>query len=238
MTRFIEVIKGHFDVTNPDYRVQRPEYLGGKRIPVNMNTVVQNSPTDGTVTPLGTTGAFSVTSDSDDDLFTKSFTEWGTLLGLVCIRTDRTYQQGLNKQWSMSDKFDFYWPEFANLGEEGVLNKEIYLQGNSVRDNDGNIVDDKVFGYQERYANYRMNPDQISGMMRSNYSESLDIWHYADYYDSLPTLSDTWLKEDKSNIERTLAVQNSHQFLGDFFFNAIYTRPMPLYSVPGLIDHH
>lgn len=238
-TRFIETIKSHFDVTNPDYRLARPEYLGGKRIPVNMNTVVQNSPTTGDdITPLGTTGAYSVTSDSDEDLFTKSFTEWGTLLGLVCVRTDRTYQQGLNRQWSMSDKYDFYWPEFANLGEEIVTNKELYLQGDNVKDNDGNIIDDKAFGYQERYAWYRMMPDLVSGELRSNYSQSLDVWHYADYYTQLPTLSDTWLKEDKSNIERTLAVQDHDQFIGDFFFKAIYTRPMPLYSVPGLIDHH
>lgn len=238
-TRFIETIKSHFDVTNPDYRLARPEYLGGKRIPVNMNTVVQNSPTTGDdITPLGTTGAYSVTSDSDEDLFTKSFTEWGTLLGLVCVRTDRTYQQGLNRQWSMSDKYDFYWPEFANLGEEIVTNSELYLQGDNVKDSDGNIIDNKAFGYQERYAWYRMMPDLVSGELRSNYSQSLDVWHYADYYTQLPTLSDTWLKEDKSNIERTLAVQDHDQFIGDFFFKAIYTRPMPLYSVPGLIDHH
>lgn len=239
-TRFIETIKSHFNVTNPDYRLQRPEYLGGKRIPINMNTVVQNSPTvSDTTTPLGTTGAYSVTSDSDNDLFTKSFTEWGTLMGLICIRTDRTYQQGLNKQWSMSDKYDFYFPEFANLGEEPVYNKEIYLQGSEViNESTGNAYDEEAFGYQERWANYRYIPDIVSGELRSNYAQSLDIWHYADYYEAMPTLSDEWLVEDDANIERTLAVQDHDQFLGDFFFKATYTRPMPLYSVPGLIDHH
>lgn len=239
-TRFIETIKSHFNVTNPDYRLQRPEYLGGKRIPINMNTVVQNSPTvSDTTTPLGTTGAYSVTSDSDNDLFTKSFTEWGTLMGLVCIRTDRTYQQGLNKQWSMSDKYDFYFPEFANLGEEPVFNKEIYLQGSEViNESTGNPYDEEAFGFQERWANYRYIPDTVSGELRSNYAQSLDIWHYADYYEAMPTLSNEWIEEDSANIERTLAVQNHDQFLGDFFFKATYTRPMPLYSVPGLIDHH
>lgn len=239
-TRFIETIKSHFNVTNPDYRLQRPEYLGGKRIPINMNTVVQNSPTISEVTtPLGTTGAYSVTSDSDNDLFTKSFTEWGTLMGLICIRTDRTYQQGLNKQWSMSEKYDFYFPEFANLGEEIVANKELYLQGSEViNENTGIAYDDEAFGYQERYANYRFIPDIVSGELRSNYAQSLDIWHYADYYEAMPTLSDEWLEEDSANIERTLAVQDHDQFLGDFYFKATYTRPMPLYSVPGLIDHH
>lgn len=236
-TRFIELIQSHFNVTNPDYRLQRPEYLGGKRIPINMNTVVQNSPEVSDSTPLGTTGAYSVTSDNDE-FFTKSFTEWGTLIGLICVRTDRTYQQGLNKMWTQKDKFDYYFPEFANLGEEMVANREIYLQGSSVVDSDGNIVDEQAFGYQERWANYRYTPDIVTGEMRSNYAQSLDIWHYADYYDQLPTLSPEWLEEDDANIERTLAVQNHDQFLGDFFFKTTYTRPMPLYSVPGLIDHH
>ena len=229
-TRYIEMVKSHFNVTNPDYRVQRPEYLGGKRIPINMNQVIQsNDAYTSSSTPLGTTGAYSVTSDRDD-MFTHSFTEHGILMGLCCTRTVHTYQQGLNRQFSKKKLTDFYFPEFANLGEQAILNKEIYLQGSS--------TDDEAFGYQEAWATERYFPDIVTGEFRSNFAQSLDIWHYADNYNTLPSLGDTWIKEGSENLGRTLAVQNHSQFIADFYFGAVYTRPMPLYSIPGLIDHH
>lgn len=228
-TRYIEMIKAHFNVTNPDYRMQRPEYLGGKRIPINVNQVIQSTPTDGTSTPLGTTGAFSVTADRES-LFTHSFTEHGILMGLCCVRTVHTYQQGLNAQYSKKKFTDFYFPEFANLGNFAILNKELYMAG------DGE--DEDAFGYQEAWACERYFPNIVTASMRSNYAQSLDIWHYADNYTERPYLGDKWIVEGPENVERTLAVQNEDQFFGDFYFKATYTRPMPLYSIPGLIDHH
>ena len=235
-TRYIEMVKSHFDVTNPDFRMQRPEYLGGERIPINMNQVVQNS--ESATTPLGSTGAMSVTSNVNGDLFTHSFTEHGILIGLAVVRTIHTYQQGLNRQYSKKKFTDFYFPEFANLGEQAILNKEIYLQGPSVVDDDGNIVDEQAFGYQEAWGNERYFPDIVTGEMRSNYAQSLDLWHYADDYAQLPSLGDEWIMETDQNVARTLAVESHDQFLGDFYFGAVYTRPMPMFSVPGLIDHH
>lgn len=237
-TRYIEMVKSHFNVTNPDYRLQRPEYLGGKRIPINMNQVIQSTQVQGSgQTPLGTTGAYSVTSDRDD-MFTHSFTEHGILLGLACVRTTHTYQQGLNRQYSKKNLTDFYFPEFANLGEQAILNKEIYLQGYNPGGGQDADIDEQAFGYQEAWATERYFPDIVTGEFRSNYSAPLDIWHYADYYTALPSLGDTWIKETDTNVARTLAVQNHSQFIADFYFGAIYTRPMPLYSIPGLIDHH
>lgn len=247
-SRYIEVVKGHFDVTNPDFRVQRPEYLGGKRIPINMNQVIQTDssgktsywdPNEGDSgewktndkTPQGNAAAYSITSDSNEDLFTKSFTEHGILMGLICVRTDHSYQQGLNRQFSMKKFTDYYWPEFANLGEMAILNKEIYMSGTETDD-------EAAFGYQEAWANYRYFPNIITGEMRSNYAQSLDIWHYGDDYSQLPNLGSDWIDEPEENMARTLAIQNHDQLFGDFYFGAIYTRPMPLYSVPGLIDHH
>ena len=244
-SRYIEVVKGHFDVTNPDFRVQRPEYLGGKRIPINMNQVIQTDASgkssyyDATTsswvtddkTPQGNAAAYSVTADSNEDLFTKSFTEHGILMGLVCVRTDHSYQQGLNRQFSMKKFTDYSWPEFANLGEMAILNKEIYLTGTT-------SDDEAAFGYQEAWANYRYFPNIITGEMRSNYAQSLDIWHYGDDYSQLPSLGSDWIDEPETNMGRTLAIQNHDQLFGDFYFGAIYTRPMPLFSVPGLIDHH
>lgn len=245
-SRYIEVLKGHFGVTNPDYRLQRTEYLGGMRTPININQVVQTDATsqqlggeyvDGVWTwgmsdlsPQGNTAAYSLTTGRDQDLFTHSFTEHGWLLGLAVVRQQNTYQQGLNRMFSRKSKFDFYWPEFANLGNQDIKNKEIMLQGTS--------ADEQVFGYQEAYAEYRYHPDIVTSEMRSNYSQSLDIWHWADYYETLPSLGDEWIDATKANIARTLAIQNHDQFMGDFYFNCVMTRPMPLYSVPGLIDHH
>ena len=245
-TRYIELIKSHFSVTNPDFRMQRPEYLGGMQTPININQVVQTDATSqqlggeyvegvwtwnmSDLSPQGNTAAYSLTTGRNKDLFTHSFTEHGILMGLCCVRTVHTYQQGLNRMFSAKKFTDFYFPEFANLGNMAVYEKEIYLQGTS--------ADDDVFGYQEAWANYRYMPDIVTGEMRSNYSASLDIWHWADYYTSKPSLGSDWIDETKNNIARTLAVQSHDQFMGDFYFQAIYTRPMPLYSVPGLIDHH
>lgn len=250
-TRYIEMIKGHFGVTNPDFRMQRPEYLGGMRQPININQVVQTDATSQQVvydaqtgwsmkdlSPQGNTAAYSLTSWKNKDLFTHSFTEHGILMGLAVVRQTHTYQQGLNRMFSQKKFYDFYFPEFANLGNQPIYNKEIYLQSDSVVDTDGSVVNDQVFGYQEAWANYRYMPDIVTGEMRSNYSQSLDIWHWADDYSQLPSLGSDWIDETDENIERTLAVQNHDQFMGDFFFSAVYTRPMPLYSVPGLIDHH
>ena len=245
-TRYIELLRSHFKTTNPDFRMQRAEYLGGMRTPININQVVQTNATQeqlggeyqsgnwvwsmSDVTPQGNTAAYSLTSGRNKDLFTHSFTEHGWVIGLCVIRQTRTYQQGLNRMFSRKSMFDYYWPELANLGEQSILNKEIYLQGTS--------KDEEAFGYQERYAEYRYMPDIVTGEMRSNYSASLDIWHWADDYNALPTLGSDWIDEDKTNIQRTLAVQNHDQFFGDFWFNCIMTRPMPMFSVPGLIDHH
>ena len=156
----------------------------------------------------------------------------------VFHRTSHTYQQGLNRQFSKKKFTDFYFPVFANLGNQAVLNKEIYMQGSGVTDTDGNVVDEQAFGYQEAWATERYFPDIVTAEMRSSYSASLDIWHYADSYSALPSLGDEWIKETKNNVNRTLAVQSQSQFIADFYFGAIYTRPMPLYSIPGLIDHH
>ena len=244
-TRYIELLKSHFRTTNPDFRMQRAEYLGGMRTPININQVVQTDATSqqlggkyvgGTWTwemsdlsPQGNTAAYSLTSGRNKDLFTHSFTEHGWLIGIAVVRIVHSYQQGLNRMFSRKSMFDYYWPEFAHLGEQAILNKEIYLQGTS--------QDEEAFGYQERYAEYRYMPDIITGEMRSNYTTSLDIWHWGDNYSALPTLGSAWIDEPKTNIQRTLAVQNHDQFMGDFYFNVVMTRPMPLYSVPGLIDH-
>lgn len=243
-SRYIETILSHFKVTNPDFRMQRPEYMGGTRIPINMNQVVQtdssgkssyyDSTSSGWVTeektPQGNLAAYSATADSNKDMWTHSFTEHGILMGLAVVRCDHTYQQGLNRMWSRKSMFDYYWPELANLGEMAILNKEIYLQGNS--------TDEEAFGYQEAWADYRYKPSIITGEMRSNYAQSLDIWHYGDDYASLPSLGSTWIDEPTENMARTLAVQSHDQFFGDFYFEPTYALPMPLYSVPGLIDHH
>ncbi|UPW41054.1 major capsid protein [Sigmofec virus UA08Rod_5658] len=230
-TRYIEILKSHFGVTSPDARLQRPEYLGGSRIPININQVVQNSATSENGTPQGTTAAYSLTTDSHSE-FTKSFVEHGFIIGLMVARYDHTYQQGLERFWSRKDRFDYYWPVFANLGEQAVLNKELFAQGNA--------EDDEVFGYQEAWADYRYRPSRVTGEMRSSYAQSLDVWHLADYYKSRPSLSDAWIREDPATVNRVLAVSDnlSAQLFCDIFIRCFATRPMPLYSIPGLIDHH
>lgn len=230
-TRYIEILKSHFGVTSPDARLQRPEYLGGNRIPININQVVQSSATAAEGTPLGDTAAFSLTTDTHGD-FIKSFVEHGFIVGVMVARYDHTYQQGLERFWSRKDRFDYYWPVFANIGEQAVLNKEIYAQGNE--------KDDEVFGYQEAWADYRYKPSRVTGEMRSSAPTSLDVWHLADEYTQLPTLSDSWIREDKSNVDRVLAVTSavSNQMFADIYVQCEATRPMPVYSIPGLIDHH
>lgn len=230
-TRYIEIIKAHFGVQSPDARQQRSEYLGGTRVPINMDQVVQTSNSGDGITPQGNTAAYSLTA-FNESMFTKSFTEHGYIIGLACIRTEHTYQQGIERFWSRKKMLDYYFPTLANLGEQAILNKEIYAQGNT--------TDDEAFGYQEAWAEYRYKPSRVSGAMRSNYQTTLDAWHYADKYTSQPILSSDWIDETSANIDRTLAVQSAteDQFIADFYFACEATRPMPLYSIPGLIDHH
>lgn len=233
-TRYTEILNAHFGVTSPDARLQRPEYLGGKRVPINIDQVLQTSATSD-VSPQGNTAAFSLTTDISSS-FTKSFTEHGWIIGVCCIRTDHTYQQGLDKMWSRSRRFDFYWPTLANISEQPVFRREVNISGNTERDDD-------VFGYQEAWAEYRYKPSRVCGAFRSNYGQSLDSWHYADYFGAAnqdPFIADRdFMAETYVNVDRTLAVQSSleDQFLCNFFFDATWVRPMPLYSVPGLIDH-
>lgn len=229
-TRYIEILKAHFGVTSPDARLQRPEYLGGNRIPININQIVQQSQTTDQ-SPQGNPVGLSLTSDTHSD-FRKSFVEHGFVLGLMVARYDHTYQQGLERFWSRKDRFDYYWPVFANIGEQAVLNKEIYAQGSA--------ADDEVFGYQEAWADYRYKPNRVTGEMRSSSPQSLDSWHFGDDYDTLPSLSDSWIREDPKNIDRTIAVTSAitHQFFADLYIHCRSVRPMPVYSIPGLIDHH
>ena len=236
-SRYIEMIQSIFGVTSPDARLQRPEYLGGSRFSINMDQVLQTSATDST-SPQGNTAAFSCTV-STGEMFTHSFTEHGTLMCLGVIRTDHTYQQGIEAQWLRKSKFDCYIPQFANLGEMPIKNAEIYAQGSTVVDSDGNIVDDQVFGYQEAWSSYRFKPSRISSELRSTYAQSLDYMHYGDDYASLPTLSSSWIDETEANIDRTIAVQSStsNQFFADFYFDGTYVRPMPVYSVPAMLNH-
>lgn len=232
-TRYTEIIRSHFGVISPDARQQRPEYLGGTRVPINIDQVIQSSgsytQSGVTNTPQGTAAAYSLTNMAGG-MFTKSFTEHGYIMGLAAVRTEHTYQQGLEKMWSRKKRFDFYWPSLANIGEQAVYNREIYAQGTD--------TDAEAMGYQEAWAEYRYKPDRVSGQFRSNLTDSLDSWHFADYYTSLPTLSGTWIDEVKTNVDRTIATQDEDQFIADFYFNAECSRPMPLYSIPGLLDHH
>lgn len=230
-TRYIELLKSHFGVTSPDARLQRPEYLGGNRVPITINQVLQQSATVEGSTPQGTPTGLSLTSDSNSD-FTKSFVEHGFVLGLMVARYDHTYQQGLNRMWSRKSRFDYYWPVFANIGEQAVLNKEIYA--------DGSAKDNEVFGYQEAWADYRYRPNICTGEMRSQATKSLDVWHLGDDYSTRPFLSDAWIREDKSNLDRALAINSSvsNQLWADIYIQNICTRPLPMYSIPGLIDHH
>jgi len=231
-TRYTEQIFAHFGVKSPDARLQRPEYLGGGKTAIIVNPIAQTSATGltGGSTPAGSLAAVA-TGIAHDHGFTQSFTEHGYVLGLVNVYADLTYQQGLRRHWSRSTKYDFYWPVFANLGEQSVLNKEIYVRG------DAN--DALVFGYQERWAEYRYNPSEITGLFRSTSAGTIDPWHLAQRFTSLPTLNDTFI-QDTPPVSRVLAVgagANGQQLLMDAFFDCQLARPMPLYSVPGLVDH-
>ncbi|QXP07861.1 MAG: major capsid protein [Arizlama microvirus] len=231
-TRYTEIIRAHFGVVSPDARLQRPEYLGGGSTNININPIAQTSSSTvtGSSTPMGTLAAMG-TALAHNHGFTQSFTEHGVIIGLVSIRADLTYQQGLPRMWSRQTRYDFYFPAFAHLGEQAVLNKEIYLQGTS--------ADENVFGYQERWAEYRYKPSQISGLFKSTAAGTLDAWHLAQKFNTLPTLNNTFI-EDTPPLDRALAVgdeANGQQFLFDSFFDVKMARPMPMYSVPGLIDH-
>lgn len=230
-TRYTEILRSHFGVISPDSRLQRPEYLGGSESPVIINPVVQNSATGatGAATPQGNLAAFGLASStSAKHGFTKSFVEHGIIIGLLNVRADLTYQQGIPRMFSRRTRFDFYWPVLAHLGEQAILNKEIYAQGND--------KDDEVFGYQERYAEYRYFPSMITGKLRSTDPQSLDVWHLSQKFENLPTLSAQFIEDDPP-VNRILAVQNEPQFIIDSYIDMKCARPMPVYGVPGLVDH-
>ena len=227
-SRYVEILRSIWSVTPLDASLHRSEYLGGFRTPINITQVLQTSSTDA-VSPQGNTAAYSYTPDSQD-VFTKSFEQHGYLMCVACIRTEKTYQQGIERFWNRKGKFDFYIPQLANIGEQAILNKEIYATGTA--------TDDQAFGYQEAWADYRYKPSTVSGKMRSNATGTLDSWHYAENYSTLPTLSTGWIDEDNAVISRTLAVTNEPQFIGDFYFNATWVREMPVYSVPGLSERY
>lgn len=226
-TRYTEIIRSFFGVISPDARLQRPEYLGGSSNRIDVNVIPQTSGTTD-VSPQANLSAFAVATNGRGNGFSKSFTEHGWIIGLVNVRADLTYQQGINRMWTRSTKFDMYWPTFAFLGEQAVLNKEIYAQGTE--------EDDKVFGYQERYAEYRYAPSQVTGKFRSTYAQSLDSWHLAQKFENLPKLSPEFIV-DNPPIDRVVAVPSEPQFLLDAWFNLSCVRPMPVYGVPGLMDH-
>ncbi|AXH76663.1 MAG: major capsid protein [Microviridae sp.] len=232
-TRYTELVRSHFGVVSPDARLQRPEYLGGGSSPIIVNPIAQNSATgtQGSTTPLGTLGAMG-TGLGTKHGFSTSFVEHGMVIGLACVRADLTYQQGLRRMWSRKTRYDYYFPVFSHLGEQAVLNKEIYVQGTP--------EDEGVFGYQERWAEYRYNPSQITGLFRSTAQGTLDAWHLAQNFTALPTLNDTFISETPP-VDRIVAVPSTvtepREFIADIFFNVRAARPMPLYSVPGLIDH-
>lgn len=227
-SRYREMIYSLFHTKISDKTVQIPEYLGGTRITINMSQVIQTSGTTAE-SPQGNTAAVSVTP-YNGSMFTKSFEEHGYVIGVCCIRHDHTYQQGLERMWSRKTNLDFYYPVFANLGEQAILKKELYLTGTE--------TDEQAFGYQEAWAEYRMKPNRISGKFRSNATGTLDSWHYGDNYAEAPNLSQAWMKEGDSEIQRTLAVDNEPQFIMDTIVDNTSVRPMPMYSIPGLVDHH
>lgn len=228
-SRYIEMIRSIYGVTNPDFRLQRAEYLGGFRLPINVNQVLQSDAGASDATPLGHTGAYSLTADARDDVFTHSFTEHGTLMGLITIRHEHSYGQGCPRMFTRKKIFDYYTPQLANLSEQAVLAKEIYCDGTS--------DDENAWGYQEAWAEYRYFPNQVHGEIRASYAQSLSVWTYQDYYEERPTMGDKWIDESDVEIQNTLAVQNHDQFFANYYFKPIYIRPMPVYSVPGLTGH-
>ncbi len=226
-TRYTEIVQGHFGVTSPDARLQRPEYLGGGKDRINVNPIPQTSSTD-TTTPQGNLSAYATTGFSGHK-FSKSFTEHSVIIGLACVYADLTYQQGLARHWSRQTRYDFYWPALAHLGEQAILNQEIYAQGNA--------DDASTFGYQERYAEYRYKPSQITGKFRSTVSSgSLDNWHLAQDFSALPSLNASFIEENPP-VDRVIAVTSEPQLLLDVYFKLKCARPMPTYSVPALLSH-
>lgn len=228
-TRYTEIIRSHFGVISPDARLQRSEYLGGDSTPIMFNPVQQTSSTD-TISPQGNLSAYALMSTRVHG-FNKSFTEHGIVIGLCNIRTDLSYQQGINKTWLRQTREEFYWPTFAHLGEQAILNKEIYAQGTE--------ADNQVFGYQERYAECRYHPSIITGKMRSTYAQSTDVWHFAQKFDALPSLNGDFIQDQASYqaIKRISAVQTEPQFYLDAYLDLKCARPMPVYGVPGMLDH-
>jgi len=231
-TRYAEIVRSHFGVISPDARLQRPEYLGGGTTPIVVNPIAQTSATGetGSTTPLGNLAAMG-TGLASGHGFNQAFTEHGMVIGLVCVRADLSYQQGLRKMWSRRTRYDYYFPAFSHLGEQSVLNKEIFC--------DGSANDDVVFGYQERWSEYRYNPSNITGLFRSTTAGTIDLWHLAQRFTNLPTLNQTFI-EERPPLERVLAVgaaANGQQLIMDSFFDIKAARPLPAYGVPGLIDH-
>lgn len=225
-TRYIELIKSHFGVTSPDFRMQRPEYLGGGVSPINISPVQQTSSTDVT-SPQGNLAGYGTVVGMNHG-FVKSFTEHCVIIGLACVDADLTYQQGLNRMWSRDSRYDWYWPALAHIGEQAVLNKEIYL--------DGSANDDLVFGYQERWAEMRYKPSLITGAFRSSAATPLDAWHLSEEFSSLPVLGNTFIQSNPP-VDRVIAVTTEPHLLLDVYYKLNCARPMPLYGVPGLIDH-
>lgn len=226
-TRYVEIIKAHFGVTSPDYRLQRSEYLGGGVTPIVVSPIAQNSANASEPTPQGNLAGIGTASVMGDG-FVKSFTEHGVIIGVASVRADLTYSQGLERFWSRSTRYDFYWPALAMIGEQAVLNKEIYVQGSA--------DDDNVFGYQERYAEYRYKPSRITGLFRPGVAGTLDIWHASEEFGALPTLGGTFIA-DQPPLDRVMATPTEPHILFDAYFQLTTARPMPVFGVPGLIDH-
>lgn len=234
-TRFVEILRSHFGVSAPDFRVQRPEYLGGGSNPINVVPVQQTSETD--TTPQGNLAAYAFGGHRGTG-FTKSFVEHCVIIGLLNVRTDLTYQNGIPRMFSRRTRYDFYWPSLAHLGEQVIKNKEIYAVATAAPGDAGDRANEGPFGYQERFAEYRYYPSKITGKLRSSYATSLDIWHLSEKWLSCPTLSDAFIQDPAEDvIDRIIAVQDEPQFILDTFIQNRTTRPMPVYSVPGLIDH-
>ena len=231
-TRYTEILQSHFGVRSPDARLQRPEYLGGGSSLISISPVMQTSATgvSGGTTPIGNLAAFGTFLHKGHG-FTYSCVEHGHIIGFASVRADLTYQQGMRKLWSRNTRYDYYFPAFSHLGEQAILNKEIYC--------DGSTNDNAVFGYQERWAELRYNPSQITGLFKSTSAGTIDPWHYAQRFNTLPTLNSTFI-QDNPPLARNLAVgaaANGQQLLLDAFFDITAARPLPMYSVPGLIDH-
>lgn len=229
-SRYWEILKGHFGITAPDASLQRPELLGHFRQHVSIDQVLQTS--ESGTTALGTPGANSVSGNSDH-LISKSFVEHGVLMILAVARHEQTYGQGINRMWSRKTRTDFYFPVFANLGAQEIKNKEIYAVGNNASQNES------VFGYQEAWAEYRYKPSIVTGLLNPSVTGSLSFWDLANNFGSLPTLSQSFIEQDRTNLGRALVTgATGPDFIADFYFDAVYVRPMPMYSIPGLIDHH